>query len=74
MSVRVTVVGAGNLGVACAVFMAAKGAQVTLYTRNSGRWPSVLLAEDFRGAVLSGEIHSVTANPQSAADADLILF
>lgn len=74
MSMRVTVVGAGNLGVASAVRMAAKGVQVTLYTGSPERWPPVLLAEDCRGNVLSGEICSVTANPHVAADADLILL
>lgn len=74
MNMRVTVVGAGNLGVASAVCMAAKGAQVTLYTRSAERWPQVLQAEDCRGKVLSGEICSVTANPQVVAAADLILL
>ena len=74
MSMRVTVVGAGNLGVASAVRMAAKGVQVTLYTRCSERWSPTLQAEDCRGSVLSGEIGSITADPQKAADADLILL
>lgn len=74
MSMRVTVVGAGNLGVASAVFMSAKGVEVILYTKDPERWPSVLCAEDFRGKTLSGKICSVTANPQRAADADLVLF
>ena len=74
MSVRVTVVGAGNLGVASAVRMAAKGIQVTLYTRSPERWPSMLLAEDCRGRVFSGEISLITSDPQRAADADLILL
>ena len=74
MSMRVTVVGAGNLGVASAVRMAAKGVQVTLYTGSPERWPPVLLAEDCQGRVFSGELSSITADPQRVADADLILL
>lgn len=74
MSVRVTVVGAGNLGVASAVRMATRGVQVTLYTRCPERWSSTLQAEDYRGSIFSGEINSITADPQRAADADLILL
>ena len=74
MSVRVTVVGAGNLGMASVVRMAAKGVQVTLYTRCPGRWSSTLQAEDCRGSVFSSEISVITADPQRAADADLILL
>lgn len=74
MSMRVTIVGAGNLGVASAVRMAATGVQVTLYTRSPERWPSVLRAEDCQGKILSGKIYFVTDNPQKAADADLIFL
>lgn len=69
---RVTVVGGGNLGLACAARMAAAGLEVTLYTSNPEKWPLDVAVEDYNGQIFSGHLVRVTEDPKTAADSELV--
>lgn len=70
---RVTVVGGGNLGLACAARLAAAGVAVTLYTSVPQKWPSEIAVYDCCGRTFSGPLARVTADPAEAAAAcDLV--
>ena len=74
MTERITIVGGGNLGLACAARLAEAGVEVTLLTTSPGSWSSEISVEDCDGRVFAGRLARVTSDPAVAADADLIFL
>lgn len=69
---RVTIVGGGNLGLACAARMAAVGLDVTLYTSNPEKWSLDVAVADCNGQTFFGHLVRVTEDPKTAADSELV--
>ena len=72
MNTRVTIVGGGNLGLACAARMSSAGCLVTLWTSEPERWSTDISVVDCDGMVFAGRLSHVTADPVIAAEADMI--
>jgi len=70
---KVVIVGAGNLGLACAARMAAKGHAVTLLTGSPDKWTSVAAVDDCNGHHFEGPL-KVTAEPSCVADTDIVFL
>lgn len=69
---RVTIVGGGNLGIACAARMAAVGLDVTLYTSNPEKWSPDVAVEDCNGQTFFGHLARITEDPRVAADCEFV--
>lgn len=71
---KITVIGAGNIGTQFAVSFAAKGVEVTLYASNPQRLSKVMQIVDEQGSKVSeAEINHITNDMKTAvADADYV--
>lgn len=74
MSRRVTIVGGGNLGLACAARLASAGEEVTLWTSEPWKWSREVSVEDCDGRSFAGRLARVTDEAPVAADAELVFL
>lgn len=74
MTPRVTIVGAGNLGLAISAVLSSKRVPVTLYTSKPERWNRTISVVEPDGRIERGELAAVTSDPKVAADADLVFL
>ena len=72
---KVTVVGAGNIGTQFAAHCAAKGHEVTVYTSKPGKIARDLLVVGNDGkSIVKGSIHAATNDPETAFSSAELVF
>ena len=71
---RILVVGAGNLGLACAAKMVAQGDEVVLYTSSPQKWSELVMVEDMNGIQCGGRLSRITSDPSCARSVDIVFL